>query len=76
MVPSSLLGLRAVSVAPNSSQPPPPPTPNFLPPPPTDFHTHLSNPSNTMMKAAAVMLLAVSVAAQEKAKIRFYGESM
>ena len=29
-----------------------------------------------MLKAAAVMLLAVSVAAQEKAKIRFYGESM
>ena len=29
-----------------------------------------------MMKAAAVMLLAVSVSAQEKAKIRFYGESM
>ena len=30
----------------------------------------------TMLKAAAVMLLAVSVVAQEKAKIRFYGESM
>ena len=29
-----------------------------------------------MMKAAAVMLLAVSVAAQKKATIRFYGEAM
>ena len=29
-----------------------------------------------MMKIAAVMLLAVSVAAQEKAKIGFFGESM
>ena len=29
-----------------------------------------------MLKVAAVMLLAVSVAAQEKGKIRFYGESM
>ena len=29
-----------------------------------------------MMRVAAVMLLAVSVAAQQKAKISFYGESM
>ena len=29
-----------------------------------------------MMKAVAVLLLAVSVAAQEKAKIRFYGEAL
>ena len=44
--------------------------------PQTSTHTHTLQTLNTMMKAAAVMLLAVSVAAQEKAKIRFYGESM
>ena len=45
--------------------------------PPSDSHTTLSPTAHkTMMKAAVVLLLAVSAAAQEKGKFAFYGEAL